>query len=157
MRKGSCGVRRGRANRLGLLVAAAGLLLLAGCSEEASPPGRDVDEAQLRRGAEVFQANCAQCHGSHAEGAPNWRLRDADGRFPPPPLNGTGHTWHHPKAQLVYTIREGTAQLGGNMPAWKDTLSERDIEAVIAYVQSLWPEEVYQAWAEIDRRARAAR
>jgi hypothetical protein len=28
------------------------------------------------------------------------------------------------------------------------------MEAVIAYFQSLWPAEIYQAWADIDRRAR---
>lgn len=42
------------------------------------------------------------------------------------------------------------------MPAWSGTLSGADIDAVIIYFQSLWPEEIYQAWLDIDRRARKA-
>ena len=129
-----------------------------GCSEESSAPGvRSADPAQLRRGAQIFAQNCAVCHGERAQGAENWRKRDAQGRFPPPPLNGTAHAWHHPYAQLRDIIENGTAAQGGNMPAWSETLSDAEIDAVIAWFQSLWPEEVYEAWVEIDNRARAAR
>ena len=50
-------------------------------------------------------------------------------------------------------IGEGTAKLGGGMPAWKGKFSEDDIEAVIAWFQSRWPEEVYQSWAFMDEKA----
>jgi len=138
------------------------LFLLAAC-QEAKSPGRNAgggapnvfDPAQVARGAEVFRAQCAACHGDRAQGAPNWQKPGADGKYPPPPLNGSAHAWHHPTAVLKDVIRNGTQRIGGNMPPWRDKLGEPDIEAVIAYFQSLWPAEIYQAWADIDRRARA--
>jgi mono/diheme cytochrome c family protein len=102
--------------------------------------------AQVARGGEIFRRNCAECHGANAQGAPDWHRRGADGKFPPPPLNGAGHAWHHPPAALKRTIREGTAQLGGSMPAWGDRLSGDEVDAVLAYIVTLWPEELYQAW-----------
>lgn len=120
-----------------------------------SAAGREQDFARIARGARVFEANCAVCHGAQAQGAVNWRVRDADARFPPPPLNGTGHAWHHPLAALRYVIKNGSPGGQGNMPAWKDKLSDEQIDDVIAWFQSRWPDEVYQAWAENDRRSRS--
>ncbi len=147
------------------------LVLLPGCGKETAerkttvqagtPPipavPRDLDSALVARGAKIYRAHCAECHGANAEGAPNWHAKGADGKYPAPPLNGTGHAWHHPASALKWTIREGTAKLGGNMPPWKDTLPDRDIEAVIAWFQSLWPEEVYKNWVVMDGRARQDR
>ncbi len=142
------------------------VLLLAACGEgggkpaTATPsvapaaPTRTADAEQRARGAKIYQANCAVCHGANAEGAANWHLKGSDGKYPAPPLNGTGHDWNHPTSALKWTIREGTARLGGNMPAWKDKLSEADIEAVIAWFQSRWPEDVYKNWALMDEKAR---
>lgn len=146
------------------------LLLLPGCSKEpadgrtsgpaTAPPvpgsaPHSLDPALVARGAGIYRANCAVCHGANAEGAPNWHRPGADGKYPPPPLNGTGHDWHHPASALKWTIREGTGKLGGNMPAWKGKLSDADIEAVIAWFQSRWPEEVYRNWALMDARSGA--
>ncbi|MEK7816177.1 MAG: cytochrome c [Pseudomonadota bacterium] len=113
-----------------------------------------LDARLVARGAEIYKANCVACHGANAEGAPNWSQKGADGKFPPPPLDEKGHGWHHPKSALVLTIKEGTLKLGGGMPAWKDKLSDADIEAVIAWFQSRWPEEVYKSWALMDEKAR---
>jgi mono/diheme cytochrome c family protein len=117
-------------------------------------PARSSDLVQITRGGKVYQQNCAECHGVNGEGAADWRQRDANGQFPPPPLNGSGHTWHHPLSALRYTIRNGTKAIGGNMPAWKDKLSNDDIDAVIAWFQSKWPEQAYDTWYDIDQRAR---
>jgi mono/diheme cytochrome c family protein len=87
-------------------------------------------------------------------GNPDWRQRDADGLLPPPPLNGTAHSWHHPLAVLYKQIMEGSAPGVGNMPAMKDTLSRGEALAVIAYFQSLWPDEIYQAWHQVDESSR---
>ncbi|HDP88838.1 MAG TPA: cytochrome c [Thioalkalivibrio sp.] len=111
-------------------------------------------EDQVRRGAAVFEQNCAVCHGAGAEGADNWQYRGPDGKFPPPPLNGTAHAWHHPLAQLFHMVKNGT-QPAGNMPAWGGTLSDEEMIAAIAWFQSLWPDEVYQAWFEMEMRVRA--
>lgn len=135
-------------------------ILLAGCGEDktAKPESlgpetqvaRVQDPAQIERGKAIFTANCAVCHGNQAQGADNWRQRGPDGKFPPPPLDGSGHAWHHPKKDLVHMIRFGSPPGQGNMPAWEGKLSDQQIEDVVAYFQSLWPDEVYQAWARID-------
>lgn len=102
-------------------------------------------DAQVRQGRAIYNDNCASCHGGMAQGAPNWRKRGPDGNFPAPPLNGSGHTWHHPQPMLERIVREGGA---ANMPAMGDKLSEAQIKAVLAYVQSLWPQEIYNRWAQ---------
>jgi len=112
------------------------------------------DPEMIARGGRLYREHCARCHGERGEGAPNWRQRGPDGKWPPPPLNGTGHTWHHPLAALRMTIRNGTLAMGGSMPPWKGKLSDEDIDAVIAWFQSQWPDEVYEAWEGIEARAR---
>lgn len=141
-----------------LLMATAALVLVA-CSDPAPPsaPLRNLDPERIARGADVFRQHCVVCHGADAQGAENWRVRNADGTFLPPPLNGTGHAWHHPWADLKRTIQQGTAALGGNMPPWQGVLSEQETEDVILWFQSLWSDEVYAAWWEIDRRQRHGR
>lgn len=114
-------------------------------------PGRIIDTDSVARGAVLYKANCAACHGQQGQGAPGWQQRGPDGKMPPPPLNGTGHAWHHPAKVLRYTILNGTKALGGNMPAWKGKLSEQDIEDIIAWFQSKWPDEIYKAWLGMDR------
>jgi Cytochrome c, mono- and diheme variants len=137
----------------------AAALVLVACSDPAPPsaPLRNLDPERIARGAELFRRHCVVCHGAAAQGAENWRVRNADGTFLPPPLNGTGHAWHHPWADLKRTIQQGTAALGGNMPPWQGVLSEQDTEDVILWFQSLWSDEVYAAWWEIDRRQRHGR
>ena len=108
---------------------------------------------QLKRGRQLYLQNCMVCHGFNGEGAPDWSRQDAEGKWPAPPLNGTGHTWHHPKQALVYTIKNGTQRIGGNMPAWQDKLSDQDIVAIIAWFQSQWPDEIYAAWQRMDEEA----
>jgi len=115
---------------------------------------RTIDSVQIKRGRQLYLKNCTVCHGINGEGSPDWQKRLADGTYPPPPLNGTGHAWHHPKKVLVDTIKHGTARLGGKMPAWKDKLSEQDINDIIAWFQSQWPNELYQAWKRMDQEVR---
>ena len=140
-------------------------LALSGCGsgDRASPePGRTIETlsgaAVVRRhdaqrvalGERVFREHCARCHGDRAQGAPGWRQRLPDGGFPPPPLNGSGHAWHHPRDWLAARIRDG----GLKMPAWRGRLSEEEIQAVIEWFQSLWPDPVYAAWYQNQERAR---
>lgn len=97
-------------------------------------------------GGPLFQQNCAVCHGVNAEGTREWKKTDANGNYPPPPLDGSAHAWHHSIPQLARSIKEGGIKLGGVMPAFGDKLSDQDVLAVIAYFQSKWPDEVYKAW-----------
>ena len=105
--------------------------------------------AEVMRGRGVFKANCQVCHGEKGIGqVPNWREPLANGKYPAPPLNGTGHTWHHPEAALLQTINNGGIKIGGTMPAFKDKLSAKDKRAVLSYIESLWPAKTYQMWLQ---------
>ena len=129
--------------------------LLNACNDEVSEVtalaevnlvSRDVDPVEYSQGARLFQLNCAICHGKNGEGAENWRSPDNNGKNPAPPLNGTGHAWHHSNDALVNVIRNGTAKIGGNMPAWKDKLSNSEISLILTWVTAQWPDEIYTAW-----------
>ncbi len=109
--------------------------------------GRWYTTAQLLRGEKVFKNNCAVCHGESGQGlAEDWRKPLADDTYPPPPLNGTAHTWHHSMEALRRTIDMGGIPLGGTMPSFQERLSEREKKAVLAHIMSLWPDEIYKAW-----------
>ena len=161
------------------------LSVLSGCSDDAppeaqssAPPARDVaaqaqrtrgesreaakpvtrwyTAEQVSRGAPVFAEHCASCHGDGAQGTFTWRKKGPDGKFPPPPLNGTAHAWHHPFKALAFQIKFSTPGGQGSMPPFEGTLTDREIVDVIAWIQSRWPDDVYASWSEIDARARRA-
>ena len=115
---------------------------------------RTMDAEQIALGERVFVRHCAECHGDAGQGDPNWRQVGSDGFYRPPPLDGSGHSWHHSTAWLKEMIRSGSAPGTGNMPAWRGVLSESEIDAVIAWFQSRWPDPVYAAWYENHQRAR---
>ncbi len=129
--------------------------LLASCSKPDIPWVNDpvtqrwYSQAQVSEGKKLFVTHCASCHGRKAEGADNWIKPDAQGFYPPPPLNGTAHSWHHPYPHLVKTIREGTS---GKMPPWKNVLTDEEISQTIAYFQSYWPDRAYQLWLQRHKR-----
>lgn len=138
--------------------ARAGLVLWAilGTAQSATADtGRWYTPEQVQHGAGVFAPHCAECHGAAAEATPEWRKPNADGKYPPPPLNGTAHAWHHPLDMLRSTVRKGGVPVGGLMPPFADKLSAEDIDAAIAFFQSTWSEKIYAAWEE--RNGKAAR
>ena len=126
------------------------LLFITGCSEKVpSIDGRWYSQTQIDNGTAIFKSHCASCHGSAGQGlAEDWRKPLADGSYPAPPLNGSAHTWHHPLKALKRTIRNGGIQLGGTMPGFKDKLSEKEIESVLAFIQNIWSDKIYSAWEE---------
>ncbi len=147
--------------------------LLAGCGEESAPGagtavGREsvpsnVDEIPPRwyapehvaRGGRAYARLCAGCHGDRAQGVADWRTRGPDGRFPPPPLDGTAHAWHHPIRALVTQILHGAPGGSGNMPGFAGVLGEEQALEIIAWFQDRWRDEVYAAWHQIEVRSRA--
>ncbi len=139
------------------------VLALAGCGQVAGPEGdgaiisgpakRVVNAEQVAQGAALYTAHCAVCHGDKAQGTENWRRTGPDGKYPPPPLNGTGHAWHHPTEVLLEVILDGSMG-DGNMPAWRGKLSESQSRAIVAWLQTLWSDEVYAVWYEIESQAR---
>jgi cytochrome c oxidase cbb3-type subunit 3 len=81
------------------------------------------DAASLAAGRRLFnQFNCAGCHGDHGGGGMGPSLRDV--------------TWLYGNsdAQLFSTIADGRAY---GMPAWGQRLTDDQIWALVAYVQSL--------------------
>ncbi|MEL0586383.1 MAG: cytochrome c [Candidatus Thiodiazotropha sp. (ex. Lucinoma kazani)] len=119
-----------------------------------SQPKRWYTQVQVNRGNNLFQENCAVCHKPDASGTTNWRELDANGKLPPPPLNGTAHTWHHPLSILRRTIRMGGIPLGGTMPEFEEKLTNKQIDDILAWVQSHWPDEIYRIWDERDSQAK---
>lgn len=112
--------------------------------------GRWYAEQQLELGQQVFLTHCAQCHGDSAQGLhEDWKAKLPDGSFPPPPLNGTAHAWHHPLPVLVDVINDGGVALGGNMPGFQTVLTEQEKLAVIAFFQNYWTAEVYSNWIKM--------
>ena len=107
---------------------------------------RNIDPVVYSKGQRLFLENCASCHGKQGEGAKNWRTPDAQGKNQPPPLNGTGHTWHHSPKALKVVIKNGTGKIGGNMPAWKDKLSNYEIELILTWITAQWSDEIYTSW-----------
>jgi len=122
-------------------------------SAEASEPTnveRWSSAEQVALGREVFTQNCAVCHGAQAQGTTDdWREKLADGSFPPPPLNGSAHAWHHPQEILLRVIDYGGEAMGGKMPAFIDVLETDEKLAAVAYFQSFWTDEIYQQWMQM--------
>ena len=119
-----------------------------------SQPKRWYTQTQVNRGNNLFQENCAVCHKPDASGTTNWRELDANGKLPPPPLNGTAHTWHHPLSILRRTVRMGGIPLGGTMPGFEEKLTNKQIDDILAWVQSHWPDEIYRIWDERNSQAK---
>jgi hypothetical protein len=76
---------------------------------------------------------------------PDWRRPLSSGRLPAPPHDATGHTWHHPDRMLREIILRGTAAMVGDgyesdMPGFADLLTEAEVEAILDYLKSEWPE-----------------
>jgi mono/diheme cytochrome c family protein len=134
-------------------------VFLYGCSPDAKEipdpflykKGRWYTEYQFSVGKTVFASNCAQCHGNAGQGlVDDWKTPNPDGTFPPPPLNGTAHSWHHSTEVLLETINNGGIPIGGNMPAFKEVLSDEEKLAAIAFFQNLWDDETYAKWLKIN-------
>ena len=128
------------------------LLVVFAITFISSPLGAQSDKRwysnqQVSQGQALFQQNCASCHGQNAESIPNWKQTDANGNYPPPPLNGSAHAWHHDLPLLQRTVREGGQKLGGLMPPFEQVLNEQKINSVIAFFQSKWPDDIYNKWA----------
>ena len=111
-------------------------------------------------GQPLYAKHCAACHGAKLEGQENWRTPLPErGGLRAPPHDASGHTWHHPDAMLFAITRNGGASIAppgfkSNMPGFKESLSDREIRAVLSYIKSRWPERVRKISKRINERAR---
>jgi mono/diheme cytochrome c family protein len=122
------------------------------------PPIDPGDAAQVALGQSLYAAQCARCHGANLEGQPDWRERLPNGRLPAPPHDASGHTWHHPDAQLFGITKQGLAPFvepgyESDMPAFVGILSDEEIAAVLAYIQSTWPPDIRAHHTRINEQA----
>lgn len=119
---------------------------------------RDTDPAIIALGANVYEANCASCHGANLEGQTNWRSPGEDGRLPAPPHDKTGHTWHHDGDTLFQLTKYGVGAFvndpnyASNMPVYEGVLRDEEIIAVLSYIKSTWPEEIRARHTEMENR-----
>ena len=133
---------------MGSALLAVGLGLVA-CSPAASPAAKSSPEQGadqlIARGAQLYAANCQVCHG------------DQEGRGRAggaAPHNDTGHTWHHPDAQLKDWILNG--KLPGAMPSVTDVLTEEEVDTILSHIKSWWTFAQVECQADISRRYRVA-
>lgn len=128
----------------------------------AAPLLRPGDDMLVARGAALYAQHCASCHGASGEGQPNWRERGPDGLLPAPPHDPSGHTWHHPDAQLFAITKLGLPRVINQpdyqtaMPVYEGVLSDDDIIAVLSWIKAQWPPEVRAHHDQINAQAAAA-
>jgi mono/diheme cytochrome c family protein len=123
-----------------------------------SQPGIDPDDAaQVALGRRIYAEHCAMCHGVNLEGQPNWMDRKPNGRLPAPPHDVTGHTWHHPDQQLMLITKKGLSAIvpgyESDMPAFGMVLSDEQIAAVLAFIESHWPPDIRERQRAMTRAA----
>ena len=111
--------------------------------------------SMIIRGKINYKNNCVSCHQVNLIGAENWNGLDEDGHRKAPPLNGTGHTWHHDDATLHNIIKYGLVKLvknyEGKMLGFEDNLKDKDIDSILSYIKSFWPDEVYQRQINLNK------
>lgn len=88
--------------------------------------------AQQRRGQDLFQANCAFCHGGDGTGK-NWI-----GQFMEPKARDLTQysAQTMPPGRLRQTILDGLP--GTSMPAWRHVLQPAEVAAIAAYVSRVF-------------------
>src|SRR5882672_6213227 len=142
---------------LAVFILAAAVIVYYGRTEleKAPAPIDPRDAAQVERGRIVYETHCASCHGAQLQGQADWR-----GRLPAPPHDESGHTWHHPDEVLFRITKYGLvppyAPKGyeSDMPAFGNVLSDPDIRAVLAFIESRWPPEVVKLRNEMIEQTR---
>ena len=109
----------------------------------------------INRGKIAYENNCASCHMINLVGVENWKGVDKDGHRKAPPLNGTGHTWHHDDASLHNIIKYGLAKIvknyEGKMIGFGDKINDKQIDSVLSYIKSHWEDEIYERQISISK------
>jgi len=109
----------------------------------------------IARGKIIYENNCVSCHQVNLVGAENWKGLDEDGHRKAPPLNGTGHTWHHDDASLHNIIKYGLAKIvknyDGKMIGFGDKINDKQVDSVLSYIKSHWEDEIYERQISISK------
>lgn len=86
------------------------------------------DEVSRASGRKLFEANCASCHGPTGRG--NGALA---ARLETLPADLVVMARQYPDGDFAWKIANGR----GQMPAWKETLSENQIWDLVNFIQNL--------------------
>ncbi len=95
-------------------------------------------------GIEAFARVCAACHGPNAEGYAN--------ELNAPALNTTEHASEHPDQLIHDWVVNGKLGLGRQMPPQGEDLTDEEVHAIIAYLQTLWTEDQLAIQQDITSR-----
>ena len=93
-------------------------------------------QAETEAGGRLYSANCAGCHGT---------LGTGDGEFgrdlslPPAVLAAMVDQPYSVDQYLFWSISEGGLRSGSQMPAFKSTLSSREIWQIVQYMRAGFP------------------
>lgn len=104
-----------------------------------------MNDATLTRGAQLYQGNCAVCHG----GA-NYRTSDLHHDvYPGAPQFLTKHAMKDPDGQIYFVIKQGIRFTG--MPAWANNISDADIWTIVDFLKHIdtLPPQVQAAWKQM--------
>lgn len=94
--------------------------------------------SSVDRGEKLYQTYCVSCHGVKGVGErPDDIYAMDEYGFVAPPMDDTGHAWHHTDEALINTILDGSPR-NPRMTAWKEVLSREDAEDLVPYIKSLW-------------------
>ena len=86
------------------------------------------EEAAFERGKKLFNQYCANCHGKSGQGD-----GPAAAQLKTKPDNLAERAGHHPDGDFAWKIANGR----GDMPAFKNQLSENQIWDLTHFIQSL--------------------
>ena len=114
-------LRRDSVGRAALM--AASLSIAAACAqagEAPTPKGADANDATLLAGRAVWVNRCQRCHGPTGSGGAG------------PRLAGKVAAAYPDIADEIAVVRNGK---GSGMPAWKNVLSDAEIDAVVQYTR----------------------
>lgn len=142
----------------GLLVVVIAAYLFGAKEIETNVAFKPSDVLLVESGKRIYADQCASCHGAELEGEANWRepLPNNEG-LRAPPHDETGHTWHHPDAQLFAITKFGGQRFAptsfkSNMPAFEELLSDEEIIAVLSFIKSTWPKQIQDRHDGLNKR-----
>lgn len=117
---------------------------------ESAPPSEDTAVA---RGKLVYERyGCAMCHGTDGKGGFANPNAETDGKVPAVIYVKEGYT----PTEVAEVIQSGKPRIGRadprgptppfRMPGWHDRMSRRDVDDLVQYLMSLFPESAAEKW-----------
>ena len=97
-----------------------------------NPISADVEN--VHEGGKYYMEYCSRCHGDSGRGNGTDAIRQ---QSPTRKLGWAGDGILERDAYLFWTIAKGGDAFGGNMPQFKDILSEKAIWQVILFLKTL--------------------